>query len=172
MPSPNSNGLQIDFFDADDSRTYFEYVLERLESALGPLEQTALCYLEVDSLELEGNRLAAWTEDVLEAFATRYAYDARPWLSLLFTPERACERGVGAGGVDEGAQPELFVVVPKGRRGYRRGGRRCVLPEGAAHEGQAGQILEEGSSADHGFFGQSRAAMQSISTSESPGTPP
>ncbi len=93
VPSPSSDGLQIDFFDEDDSRTYFTHVLERLESALGPLEDTALRYLEVDSLELEGGRLCAWTEDILEAFTARYGYDARPWLSLLTDPERADELG-------------------------------------------------------------------------------
>ncbi len=93
VPSPASDGLQIDFFDADDSRAYFDHVLERLELALGPLEDTALRYLEVDSLELEGERLGAWTEEILEAFAARYEYDARPWLSLLLDPERAGERG-------------------------------------------------------------------------------
>jgi hypothetical protein len=56
VPSPNSDGLQIDFFDEDDSRAYFTHVLDRLESALGPLEDSALRYLEVDSLELEGRR--------------------------------------------------------------------------------------------------------------------
>jgi hypothetical protein len=83
VPSPNSNGLQIDFFDADDSREYFTYVLDRLESALGPLEESALRYIEVDSLELEGGRLHAWTEDILDAFRDRYGYDAAPYLLLL-----------------------------------------------------------------------------------------
>lgn len=93
VPSPNANGLQIDFFDADDSRAYFDHVLGRLESALGPLESTALQYLEVDSLELEGDRLGAWTEDILEKFRARYHYDATPWLSLLMNPARADEQG-------------------------------------------------------------------------------
>lgn len=83
VPSPNSNGLQIDFFDADDSREYFNHVLDRLESALGPLEDSALRYIEVDSLELEGNRLNAWTEDILDDFRARYGYDATPYLLLL-----------------------------------------------------------------------------------------
>jgi hypothetical protein len=83
VPSPNSNGLQIDFFDPEDSRAYFTYVLDRLESALGPLEDSALRYIEVDSLELEGNRLLAWTEDILDIFRERYAYDATPFLSVL-----------------------------------------------------------------------------------------
>ena len=89
VPSPNSDGLQIDFFDADDSRWYFEYVLDRLESAVGPLEKSALRYLEVDSLELEGSRFTAWTEDILDSFEARFAYDAAPWLTLLMEPERA-----------------------------------------------------------------------------------
>ena len=83
VPSPNSDGLQIDFFDEDDSRAYFTHVLDRLESALGPLEDSALRYLEVDSLELEGRRLDAWTEDILESFLERYGYDASPYLSLI-----------------------------------------------------------------------------------------
>jgi len=93
VPSPGSDGLQIDFFDEDDSRAYFTHVLDRLESALGPLEDTAFRYLEVDSLELEGERLGAWTEDILEAFTARYEYDAEPWLVLLTDPERADARG-------------------------------------------------------------------------------
>lgn len=93
VPSPRSDGLQIDFFDAEDSRAYFTYVLERLESALGPLEDSALAYLEVDSLELEGERLGAWTEEILDRFVARYGYDAQPWLTLLIEPERADERG-------------------------------------------------------------------------------
>ncbi|MFT7076154.1 MAG: alpha-L-fucosidase [Planctomycetota bacterium] len=83
VPSPRSDGLQIDFFDADDSRWYFGHVLDRLESALGPLEESALKYLEVDSLELEGGRLSAWTEDILDEFEARYGYDGVPWLTLL-----------------------------------------------------------------------------------------
>ena len=93
VPSPHSDGLQIDFFDADDSLAYFNHVLGRLESALGPLEDTALRYIEVDSLELEGDRLGAWTEDILQDFHARYEYDARPWISLLLNPKRAGERG-------------------------------------------------------------------------------
>ena len=93
VPSPRSDGLQIDFFDEDDSRAYFNHVLERLELALGPLADTALRYLEVDSLELEGERLCAWTEEILEAFEARYEYDAKPWLSLLTDPDRAGQRG-------------------------------------------------------------------------------
>ena len=93
VPSPNSDGLQIDFFDADDSRAYFEHVLGRLESALGPLEDTALRYIEVDSLELEGDRLSAWTEKILEAFHARYGYEARPRLFLLVEPDLAGDRG-------------------------------------------------------------------------------
>lgn len=83
VPSPNSNGLQIDFFDADDSRDYFNEVLDRLESALGPLDKSALRYIEVDSLELEGSRLNAWTEDILEVFHKRFGYDATPYLLIL-----------------------------------------------------------------------------------------
>ncbi|MHC5004788.1 MAG: glycosyl hydrolase, partial [Planctomycetota bacterium] len=83
VPSPSSDGLQIDFFDADDSRAYFTYVLDRLESAVGPLDASALRYVEVDSLELEGSRLDAWTEDVLDVFRERYEYDAAPYLLLL-----------------------------------------------------------------------------------------
>ena len=93
VPSPGSDGLQIDFFDEEDSRAYFNHVLDRLESALGPVADTALQYLEVDSLELEGERLGAWTEDILAAFASKYEYDARPWLSLLTEAERAGARG-------------------------------------------------------------------------------
>jgi hypothetical protein len=93
VPSPGSDGLQIDFFDANDSRRYFTYVLDRLESAVGPLEDSALRYLEVDSLELEGRRLDAWTEDILDTFLERYGYDARPWLSLIDGASTADEVG-------------------------------------------------------------------------------
>ncbi|QDV09184.1 Alpha-L-fucosidase [Planctomycetes bacterium Poly30] len=91
VPSPNSDGLQIDFFDADDSRWYFHHVLDRLESALGPLDESALKYLEVDSLELEGGRLSAWTEDILTAFRAEYGYDAAPWLTFLVDDSRSPE---------------------------------------------------------------------------------
>jgi hypothetical protein len=80
VPSPDSDGLQIDFFDEDDTRAYFTYVLDRLESALGPLEDSAVRYLEVDSLELEGRRLDAWTEDILRPFSSATAT----------TPGRTC----------------------------------------------------------------------------------
>ncbi|MBK8975235.1 MAG: hypothetical protein IPM29_04875 [Planctomycetes bacterium] len=93
VPSPRADGLQIDFFDADDTRAYFTHVLDRLEGALGPLADSALRYLEVDSLELECGRLSAWTEDILDEFSARYGYDARRWLSLLLEPERAGESG-------------------------------------------------------------------------------
>ena len=95
VPSPLSDGLQIDFFDADDSRWYFNHVLDRLESALGPLDESAMKYLEVDSLELEGGRLSAWTEDILVEFQGHYGYDAAPWLTLLVDAERAAQSARG-----------------------------------------------------------------------------
>ena len=93
VPSPNSDGLQIDFFDADDSRRFFTHVLDALEGRLGPLAETSLRYLEVDSLELEGGRLTAWTEDALAEFTRRFGYDARPYLALLVGAETAAPLG-------------------------------------------------------------------------------
>jgi len=83
VPSPHSRGLQIDFFDADDTRFHFEHVLDRLESAVGPLAESAFRYLEVDSLEIESGRLTIWTETILERFREQYGYDPAPYLALL-----------------------------------------------------------------------------------------
>ena len=42
LPSDNSQGLSIDHFSKEATRTHFETMIDRLEARVGPLENIAL----------------------------------------------------------------------------------------------------------------------------------
>jgi len=81
VPSPNSGGPMIDFLNPDATVFHFRYIVDRLESKIGKLGDSALKYLEVDSMEL--GEETAWTGRVLEEFVKRHRYDPFRYLPVL-----------------------------------------------------------------------------------------
>lgn len=74
-PSPNSDGLMIDHFDAGAMERNLNFFFEKLEQELGSLSQTALKYLYTDSYEANS---AVWTSKMPEEFKKRNGYDITP----------------------------------------------------------------------------------------------
>lgn len=75
-PSPNSDGLATDHFNADATRRYIGEVIRRL----GDLKKSALKDLYLASYEVRGQ---VWTPSFLEEFRKRRGYDFTPYLSAL-----------------------------------------------------------------------------------------
>jgi hypothetical protein len=71
----------IDFLNPDATRYHFQYIVDRLESKLGKLENSALKYLEVDSMELGDE--TAWTGRILDEFVRQHHYDPFLYLPAL-----------------------------------------------------------------------------------------
>ncbi len=79
-PSPNSNGLMIDHFNADAMRRHLNYFFDKLEGELGDLSETALKYLYTDSYEANS---AVWTVKLPEEFEKRRGYSLIPYLPAM-----------------------------------------------------------------------------------------
>ena len=60
VPSPNSGGLFIDFFDPKATIKHFEYILGRLGITRENAAESGLDYLEFDSMELD--KATPWTD--------------------------------------------------------------------------------------------------------------
>ena len=80
VPSPNSDGLATDHFSSEATRTFLGYLIDRLESELGDLEETALKQLYLASYEVRG---AIWTPDMIRQFRRYRGYDMTPYLPAL-----------------------------------------------------------------------------------------
>ena len=80
IPSPQSRGLMLDHFSAEAQRANLDYIIGRLEEALGPLDQRALKYLYTDSYEVNS---AVWTPTLPGDFRARAGYDLTPFLPVL-----------------------------------------------------------------------------------------
>ncbi len=80
VPSPNSDGLATDHFSSEATRTFLDYLIDRLEAKLGNLDDTALKQLYLASYEVRG---AIWTPDMLEQFRRYRGYDMTPFLPTL-----------------------------------------------------------------------------------------
>jgi hypothetical protein len=80
VPSPNSDGLATDNFNAEATSAYIRHVTDRLEARLGDLRKTALTHLYLPSYEVRG---AIWTDDFPEQFKVYRGYDPRPFLPAL-----------------------------------------------------------------------------------------
>lgn len=80
VPSPNSDGLATDHFSREATRTFLNYLIGRLESELGDLEETALTHLYLASYEVRG---AVWTPDMIRQFRRYRGYDMTPYLPAL-----------------------------------------------------------------------------------------
>ncbi len=81
LPSPASDGLAIDHFNAEATIAHFDYLIKRLHEELGAFENTALRQSYVCSYELSGS---TWTPDFLSEFQKRRGYDMTSYLPVLF----------------------------------------------------------------------------------------
>ncbi len=80
VPSPNSDGLATDHFSREATRTFLNYLIDRLRSKLGQLDDTALKQLYLASYEVRG---AIWTPDMTGQFRRYRGYDITPYLPVL-----------------------------------------------------------------------------------------
>lgn len=80
VPSPASNGLATDHFNAQATRTYLKHITNRLTEKLGDLGKTSLKQLYLPSYEVRG---ATWTPDFIDQFKHYCRYDITPFLPVL-----------------------------------------------------------------------------------------
>lgn len=81
VPSPNSNGLFIDFLDPNATRRHLKIILDKLQITPANAHESGLNYLEVDSMELHpGN---PWTDKFSAWFSDNVGYNLTPWLPAL-----------------------------------------------------------------------------------------
>jgi hypothetical protein len=73
VPSPNSDGLFIDFFDPAATIKHLAHILGRLGITKENAEDKGLAYLEFDSMELD--EATAWTSNMDSIFKTHHNYD-------------------------------------------------------------------------------------------------
>lgn len=85
LPSPNSTGPIIDHFDSAATRFHFNYVIDRLRSALGDFGDTALKNLYLASFEATGT---VWTPTLAETFKKIHGYSPDKFLPQLFGTEK------------------------------------------------------------------------------------
>jgi len=81
VPSPNSDGLFIDFFDPEATERHLGHILNRLGITPENAAQSGLSYLEFDSMEL--SEAIPWTEAMGEIFESHHSYDLLPFLPAL-----------------------------------------------------------------------------------------
>ncbi len=81
VPSPNSNGLFIDFLDPQATRRHLQYFMDRLGVTPENSAHAGLDYFEFDSMELsEGT---PWTDAFPDIFKERQGYDLEKYLPVL-----------------------------------------------------------------------------------------
>ncbi len=81
VPSPNSNGLFIDFFDPQATIRHLKYFMDRLGVTPENSAEAGLSYFEFDSMELsEGT---PWTDAFPAIFMERQGYDLEKYLPVL-----------------------------------------------------------------------------------------
>jgi hypothetical protein len=78
VPSPNSNGLFIDFFDPKATIRHLSYFLNRLGITKKNSEEAGLGYFEFDSMELDES--TPWTGSMDSVFYSHHNYDILPFL--------------------------------------------------------------------------------------------
>lgn len=81
VPSPNSNGLFVDFFDPDATKRHLGYILSRLGITKDNYQDSWLEYLEFDSMELD--EATPWTDAMDSIFAAHHQYQILPNLPLF-----------------------------------------------------------------------------------------
>jgi hypothetical protein len=81
VPSPNSNGLFIDFFDPEATKRHLQHFMDRLGVTPENSSEAGLAYFEFDSMELsEGT---PWTDSFPSIFLERRGYDIESYLPVL-----------------------------------------------------------------------------------------
>ncbi len=81
VPSPNSNGLFIDFFDPQATIRHLQYFMDRLGVTPENSSEAGLSYFEFDSMELsEGT---PWTDSFPTIFLERQGYEIEKYLPVL-----------------------------------------------------------------------------------------
>jgi hypothetical protein len=81
VPSPNSNGLFIDFFDPQATIRHLKYFMDRLGVTPENSADAGLGYFEFDSMELsEGT---PWTDSFPAIFMERQGYEIEKYLPVL-----------------------------------------------------------------------------------------
>ena len=81
VPSPNSNGLFIDFFDPEATKRHLKYFMDRLGVTPENSAEAGLAYFEFDSMELaEGT---PWTDLFPSVFRERIGYEIENYLPVL-----------------------------------------------------------------------------------------
>ncbi len=78
VPSPNSDGLFIDFFDPSATKRHLAYILGRLGITRENAKDKGLGYMEFDSMELD--EATAWTDAMDSVFKAHHNYDILPLL--------------------------------------------------------------------------------------------
>lgn len=81
LPSKYSAGPIVDHFDADAAAFHFNHIIERLQSVLGELRNTALKSLYMASYEARG---FTWTPTLPSEFKKINGYDITKFIPLLF----------------------------------------------------------------------------------------
>jgi hypothetical protein len=83
VPSPNSVGPMIDFFDPSATRFHLEHITSTILRELGrdTFAGTSFKTLEFDSMELAG--FTPWTANMAAEFERRAGYPIREWLPVL-----------------------------------------------------------------------------------------
>jgi len=81
VPSPNSNGLFIDFFDPEATIRHLKHFMDRLGVTPENSAEAGLAYFEFDSMELaEGT---PWTDSFPSIFLERSGYEIEKYLPVL-----------------------------------------------------------------------------------------
>lgn len=81
VPSPNSNGLFIDFFDPEATKRHLKHFMDRLGVTPENSTEAGLAYFEFDSMELaEGT---PWTDSFPSIFMERRGYEIEKYLPVL-----------------------------------------------------------------------------------------
>lgn len=84
LPSEHSAGPIIDHYDAEATEFHFMYIINKLRSVLGDLENTALKSLYMASYEAKG---FTWTTSLPVVFKNINGYDVDKFLPVLFNEE-------------------------------------------------------------------------------------
>ncbi|MCK5137441.1 MAG: hypothetical protein KAR19_16775 [Bacteroidales bacterium] len=79
-PSTNSHGLVIDHFNPEATKMHFQTIIDKLQSEIGSLENSALKYLYLCSYEVWG---ISWTPNFQQEFLYRRGYSITPYLPVL-----------------------------------------------------------------------------------------
>jgi hypothetical protein len=82
VPSPESEGLFIDFLDPEATKRHLQYFMDRLGITPGNAAEAGLSHFEFDSMEL-GHNSIAWTDNMYDIFRKCQGYSIENYLPLL-----------------------------------------------------------------------------------------